>query len=592
MITYTTRSNIDNFQTEKIESKSCPSRLKKFIKVHPYLFFGIIGGIIAITVLAVVLSVTLSKKDDKIVEEEEEEKIEEYIKEEEEEEEEEKIEEIPIFPLKDNLKSKVIEIYNDIDTGNKDQGTLTEFLEYISEKSSDLNDEQKVYLAHYWITRKISYDHDGLNAGTSRVEPSQFFSYKKTVCSGYARLFKQLLLTMNYSPSKIKNIFGYAKGAGYSEFLPMMENHEWNAVEINGKWCLIDTTWDASSYFKDEYYLCTPPKCFVRDHLPTNDQSLQFLENPITYETFHGLVKTKKEYCLYNMEIIEDKAIQNICGKGSVIIKYKISEGESVIGLNVDKVFSSSQTAIKPQYFINQIENGYKVDLSINEVGIHGMYFTIKYNIGIKPVGNIYFECNEEPREKIYYPSLHYMYQNSNSQLISPIQRDLIRGQRYTFEVRTTDYTKLVITMDNEKIPMTKNGDIFKEENVYVHGDSISITADGNYYISFKGIGENVGYPEYIGDRNVKINFRLLKPLIPTLTKGLEYTFEVRCYSDEIFKIKFGTELIDMERINNIYTKTLTVETTDTNSELYIVYYQSFSNGALYPWNLFKYILS
>ena len=47
-----------------------------------------------------------------------------------------------------------------------------------------------------------------------------------------------------------------------------------------------------------------------------------------------------------------------------------------------------------------------------------------------------------------------------------------------------------------------------------------------------------------------------------------------------------------MERINNIYTKTLTVETTDTNSELYIVYYQSFSNGALYPWNLFKYNLS
>ena len=85
----------------------------------------------------------------------------------------------------------------------------------------------------------------------------------------------------------------------------------------------------------------------------------------------------------------------------------------------------------------------------------------------------MYFECDEEPEEKIYYPKLHYMYQNSISQLISPIKRDLIIGQRYTFEVRTSDYPKLIIEMENEKISMTKNGDTFKEENVFVHGSTI-----------------------------------------------------------------------------------------------------------------------
>ena len=97
MITYDSR----NDQSEKIDSKSCPSKMKSFIKTHPYLFLSIIGGIIIITVVVVVICVTLTNRDEKT-------------------EEQEEIEEIPIFPLEEDSKSKVIEIYNDIDTGNKD----------------------------------------------------------------------------------------------------------------------------------------------------------------------------------------------------------------------------------------------------------------------------------------------------------------------------------------------------------------------------------------------------------------------------------------------------------------------------------------
>ena len=569
MIAYTTRNLANYGQNEKTESNSCLSKIKNFIKAHPYIFFGIIGGIIIIVVVVVVLCVTLTKKDKEIQEEEDE---------------GEEFEDSPIFPLEDSLKSKVVEIYNDIDTGAKDQGTLEQFLQYISEKSSNLNDAQKVYLAHYWITRKIKYDNTGLNAGIYRVDPANFFSYKRTVCSGYARLFKQLLLTMNYNSSKIKNIHGHGKGAGYSEFNHAMENHEWNAVEINGKWCLIDTTWDAVSYLKDEFYLCTPPKCFARDHFPTDDQSLQFLKNPISLETFHGLVQNKKGFCTYNIEVIEDKAIQNICGRGSVLIKYKIKEDDFAIGLNIQ---SSEIRAKNPEYFITKIENGYKIDLSINEIGLYGFYFSIKFNSGDKGMGNIYFQCNEEPDEKTYYPTLHYFYQNSDSQLISPIQRDLIKGQRYTFEVRASDFNQLLLNMDKGKIPMTKNGDIYREENVFVHGNSISITADNYYFISFKGIGDDVGYPEFIENRYINIEYRLLQPLISTLTKGVEYTFEIRCYNDnERFKLKYGTNNIEMDRKNNVYTKKITIDSSSTENELYIVYGENYLH-----YNLFKYIL-
>ena len=74
---------------------------------------------------------------------------------------------------------------------------------------------------------------------------------------------------MNFPEENIKNIIGHSKGLGFNyEDTISDENtdHEWNAVKINNKWCLIDTTWGAGSVIEgayvpsyDEYYLSTLP---------------------------------------------------------------------------------------------------------------------------------------------------------------------------------------------------------------------------------------------------------------------------------------------------------------------------------------------
>ena len=254
-----------------------------------------------------------------------------------------------------------MEIYNGI--GNKDKGTFEQFCEYLSEKGSNLKEEQKVYLSYYWIKNNIVYDTQGRDSGTAVYDPPGVFNKRKTVCSGYSRLFKELLIAMNYTESKIKNIEGYSKGESYSPFNPPESNHEWNAVEINGKWCLIDTTWDAQK--TSEYYLCTPPKCFVRDHLPLSDNSLQFLENPISLETFHQSVLTKEGFCKYNVEIIEDKAVNNFCGRGKITIKYNLNQENARAYLTISPLSGEKY----PENFVNNIENGFEVDISVNEAG-------------------------------------------------------------------------------------------------------------------------------------------------------------------------------------------------------------------------------
>ena len=423
-------------QNPKNGVKSYLSKIKSFIKNHPYL-------LIIIVVVIIVLCVVLSKKDVK----------------------EEKIEEIPIFPLAENIKSEVMEIYNGI--GYKDKGTFEDFCEYLSEQGSNLKEEQKVYLSYYWIKNNIKYDHEGRDNGTVVNDPEDIFYARKTVCWGYSRIFKKLLLAMNYAESKIKEIHGYSKGAGYSPFEDPIPSHAWNAVEINGKWCLIDTTWDAQK--TSEYYLCTPPKCFVRDHLPISDDSLQFLKNPISLKTFHQKVRTTKGFCDYNMEIIEDKAIQKFCGRGEIIIKYNIDKENTKVFLNVSETKSEKH----PEYFINKIENGFKIYILVNEVGESFLDFSLNNTY----IGRIYFECDKGSGEYFVYPKMYDSYIKSDARLISPIQNFLKRRQSYTFEIKANDFQKLYLIafyydiygeFVGRRFSMVKQGDTFIAKNFLI----------------------------------------------------------------------------------------------------------------------------
>ena len=209
-----------------------------------------------------------------------------------------------------------MKVYNNI--GKNDKGTLAQFCQYLSSESSGLNENQKVNLAYKWITENIKYDHEGLEAGTQITDPDKFFKSRKTVCSGYARLLRRLLESMDYNPDNIKNIIGYAKGAGYSVYEEPESNHEWNAIKMNGKWCLFDAIWDEGETYYE--YFCPNPNCFVRNHLPENPEE-QFLDKPLDLETFHGLAWTTGGFCQFDATIVEDKSYYNQCnGKFTLTI--------------------------------------------------------------------------------------------------------------------------------------------------------------------------------------------------------------------------------------------------------------------------------
>ncbi len=172
---------------------------------------------------------------------------------------------------------------------------------YLSKKAK--NDVEKVRAFYYWLTHEIAYDvKTADNTSLSTVYTvkdinqhrlniaKKTLSKRKAVCQGYSELFRQLC---KQAEIPVYVINGYSKQEYRNNTVRERPAHAWNAVQIDGKWYLLDVTWGAgirnsSGAFvpnpTDKWFL-TEPSTFVLTHLPL-DPSWQLLDCPINLETF------------------------------------------------------------------------------------------------------------------------------------------------------------------------------------------------------------------------------------------------------------------------------------------------------------------
>jgi len=488
-----------------------------------------------------------------------------------------------IFPLNDKKLSEVMNIYNSI--GDNDKNTLEVFKKFLSENTLNLEDDQKVYLAYYWITSNIEYDYDGYY-GRSIIEtnPTTFFQKRKTVCTGYSNLFRELLYSMN--KTDVVCISGYSKGLGYSPLKNAEINHDWNAVKINGEWCLVDTTWGIPS---DTYYLCTPPQCFVRDHLPSETQSyFQLLENPISVKTFNEFARSKSFCCEKNCKIIEDKAIQNKC-EGTISLRYK---SESKIYPYISYGYSNTQI---PQTFIKKYKDGYDVYYHCNETKLYSLSLSGREeDTPFYSFSYIYINCTEPSTKPFNYPELEIYYYLTDFELISPMMQNLTRGQKYNFEAKLYDYDELFIKIDDEVISMKKKGTTFRIENVYIHGNNKvflftkEYTDNSSYYINkyviYNTIGNEVEFPQAISN---KLCPKLIAPFKNSLIKGQTYEFIIETDKIVSFYVSYCS-FVTFEKKGDIYSINFQIQQTCSNTVLKILYKNSETGGyyTLYQYNI------
>jgi hypothetical protein len=169
---------------------------------------------------------------------------------------------------------------------------LNLLLDKICLKYSDTSD--RIRAVYSWITDNIAYDVDVYKKKKVYSAVDSVLKTRKAICAGYTRLFQYMCDELGID---CRIINGYARSG--MESLVVSEdslkvNHSWCAVNVNGKWNLIDPTWasgytiegtDVFTKTRNDWYYFTPPEKFIMDHYP-NDPSWQLLQQTVQPSTF------------------------------------------------------------------------------------------------------------------------------------------------------------------------------------------------------------------------------------------------------------------------------------------------------------------
>jgi hypothetical protein len=156
---------------------------------------------------------------------------------------------------------------------------------YIHDRESD--PFRLVKALHDYVADRVAYDAPALASGNIPPQDAEtVFRTRKGVCAGYARLLAAL---GKEAGVEIRYVVGDARTHGSSE---TGNSHAWNAAKIDGRYYLIDATWDSGSVdgstFVKGYrteYLFTPPEVFGLGHFP-KQQEWQLRATPISRGDF------------------------------------------------------------------------------------------------------------------------------------------------------------------------------------------------------------------------------------------------------------------------------------------------------------------
>ncbi|HEY3359417.1 MAG TPA: transglutaminase domain-containing protein, partial [Polyangia bacterium] len=165
---------------------------------------------------------------------------------------------------------------------------------------------QRLKAVHDYVADRVSYD---VEAYLSRRLPPQdaatVLRTRRGVCAGYAKLLEAIGRAAGLD---VTYVVGDARSrtAGLSG-----EGHAWNAARIDGRWYLIDATWDAGgldgSRFKKEYrtdYFMTPPEIFGIDHFPDRP-AWQLRPAPLSRGEFLRQPALRPRFYALGLELIE-----------------------------------------------------------------------------------------------------------------------------------------------------------------------------------------------------------------------------------------------------------------------------------------------
>ena len=494
------------------------------------------------------------------------------------------------------------------DAPKRSKTTLQKLKDYLKKNSTNLSLVEKAWLDFKWVAENIEYDFAGVNDYNYDISPEATFNRGKSICSGYAGLYKDI---GDYLGLTIERIGGFSKGFNFNlgESIDDSEKHEWNAVQIDGDWYFIESTWGAG-FSSDQknftkkftpYYFFTPPQEFVRGHLPFEPKwQLLPKTKKVSQQTFMEFAPLKSDFFTLGFNKIDpDYTFNDVKEKGKISLYFEKEKSSKKRLAVMGKLYSLKDDQEIPNSILEiPKKDCFEVNYLINKKGeyklkIFGNDGSVKeYN----ELCTLKLTTVKDSSKPLAFPSTTSLYHNSDIEIIQPDNGILYEGDKINFEFKTTTFDQLFIGISTEKgasfTEMNKKKNVFKEEDVLIYGKKILISCRGEKENSYNSIME---YNVLSNPKNkVKITFpqvfagpknRLIEPICDTLKKGKKVFFKVRSNLINEMSVHDGEQFNKLNKEDDVFSGEVKVT---GKGEVKIVYKKddNGSYGVLYSYKV------
>ncbi|XP_060098051.1 kyphoscoliosis peptidase isoform X2 [Heteronotia binoei] len=271
-------------------------------------------------------------------------------------------------------------------------------------------DLEKVRAIWTWICHHIGYDVVGFyNKDQLSFKPKDVIQNGKSICEGYAGLFEHMC---SIAGVQCVNLSGHSKGHGYrtGQTFTGEYDHAWNAVYLDGRWHLMDSTWGSGSiddcfskftFRYNEFYFLTHPALFVNNHFPDNS-NWQLLKPTVTLKQFESNMLYKSDF--YKMGLLaahpETPIIQTVNGKVAIAV-----ESRSPM------LFMFELKGAKEYSLMTLKKSGMNLELYPQKIGSHKLQIYAKSSKGSEELYSCVLEyiveCNSIDRNVCFPNELH-----------------------------------------------------------------------------------------------------------------------------------------------------------------------------------------
>jgi Transglutaminase-like superfamily len=225
--------------------------------------------------------------------------------------------------------------------------SIASLAKYLAEPCK--TDKDKARAVYRWITDRIAYDIEGLLSGKELdTKSDSVLKSRKSTCDGYSNLYVDLAKEMGLEAVRV---IGYAKGFDYKPGKPFVKpNHAWNAVKLEGRWDLLDSTWGAGSVegkkfvkrFSEIFFLISSEK-LIFTHFPS-DAEWQLQKVSITLKQFEDMPKVQPT--LFMLGVAPEAIHSDIDAEGfrELVFAYDIpGDSTSLINGPLDKFLTEGK---------------------------------------------------------------------------------------------------------------------------------------------------------------------------------------------------------------------------------------------------------